>query len=156
MAQSMLGACGHIFIPLALNIPFLLYAWNIPAMAVDYTGSMTLKVFLGNLGRLPLIIAYIAGALFSFNWGFLGAPFVAAGLLYVRNSMKLENLFLLWMIFFPLSGYVILLTITPADTFWQLSVAADRLLLHVAPLIIFFISRVYQEPQGPAPIATTA
>lgn len=41
--------------------------------------------------------------------------------------------------------YMILLIVTPADTFWQLRVAFDRLLLHFAPIIIYFMSRVYEK-----------
>jgi|GEM_PF-3176588 len=131
--------------PVILNIPFLIYAWNIPTVAVDYPGNLTLKVMLENIGRLPPILLNIAGAFFSFRWGFLGAPFLAAILMYPKKVLSVEYLFLLWMIFFPLFCYIILLVVTPADASWQLRVALDRLLTHFAPIIIFFISRIYGD-----------
>jgi hypothetical protein len=51
-----------------------------------------------------------------------------------------ENLYIVTPIFIILSGYTIIYFITPLDIRWHLRYSASRLLLHMLPLVIFYVA----------------
>lgn len=131
-----------LLLPFSLMAPFFIFASTLPQDGIDYAGNFTLERIVANAHRFFVIIVYFVSALFSLRWAFLGLVSAISFAIFFSKVKQFENAVLLWFIIFPLACYSVLLEITPADVYWQLEVAVDRLILHVAPILIYFIGRI--------------
>lgn len=131
-----------LLLPALLMTPFFILTSSFPKDGIDYLGNFTFERIFANADRFYVIFAYFLSVLFSWRWSFLGLLSALAVIIFSYNVRRFENLAILWFVFFPLSCYFLMLEITPADVYWQLEVAMNRLILHVAPTLIYFVGRV--------------
>lgn len=132
---------AYFLLPVVLIAPFYIWAFSLPKGGIDYMGSLSFDVLIQNLERIPDILYWFLLSASSSRWIFL-LPMVILAAVLLKPEGKPENGFLpllFLLILLPMFGYVFLVTITPSDYLWQLEVATNRLIMHVAPLAVLFI-----------------
>ena len=134
-------------------LPILWWCWLLRQAGIpqEFVSTLTPERFTALFPRLPLI----ASALFrsvtdTSRWQFLWVGFFLFGLLFWREAVSFPRGCLLAAILCHLGLYVLILWIHPLDVGWVMAIddTFQRLLLHAAPVTLFFLGLLLSPPGG--------
>lgn len=132
-------------IPLVIFLP-----WIIFKISKGYTGLMhqnpDIEPYnLWGPGRLPLVANFFLKEIVDIGqWNLLWILFI----MVMAISFKKENMFLLCFILVQIASYVMVYFFLPQSLptlQWGMPNCVSRILLHVAPIVLFFITRQLYE-----------
>ena len=78
-------------------------------------------------------------------WNLSWIAFIFLAILRFKKIFSEEDRYITIPIFFILLCYTAVYLITPQDIYWHLRKSAGRLLIHVLPLVIFYIAMRVNE-----------
>jgi hypothetical protein len=136
--EYMRRAAYYLAASVVIMLPWLIFKRNITVVQEDYFSKLTLHNIVGNSDRLSVILPSLIKefAVFS-SWNILWLIFALAIIAGYRSLTRdpMRSLALIFLMNFGL--YILIYIITPWDPQELIGYTLTRLLIHIAPLVVF-------------------
>ena len=135
---------------------FLLFPWYLLLARLGVSSEflpVRWNVFLNQTSRIPTILKTFFWKLIEFrSWNLLWVGLAFFGIFSWRDIFSFPKILLTLAIFFHLALYIFIYIIHPGDILWVMNVddGFNRILLHVAPLALFFLGTLLKWENGKA------
>lgn len=135
-------------VPLLLTAVWFVFRLGIPKVHEDYGGRINPVHFLTNASRGPEVLSGSLGVLGNWNDWLLLWPLAALGLAVApMNWLRRPGIYLFLAATLPLLMYGYVYVVSPWDLKELMETTANRLLLHVTPLWVFFLAEQAEAAQ---------
>jgi 4-amino-4-deoxy-L-arabinose transferase-like glycosyltransferase len=118
-----------------LILPWVFWSSEIPRTHENYIAHLRFSEITGNVFRLPIILAEFGRQIVSvWRYGLLWLIMITIAIVRWR-TFRDRTILMVWLLFLLHLGiYALIFLVTPWNVHEHLSVALDRLVLHVVPL----------------------
>jgi len=125
--------CAATF--LILILPWLIWSNDIPRTEEDYPAHLRLSEIVGNVSRIPIILTEFAREVVNiWRYGLIWLILIVSAVIRWRSFCDRTTLTTSSLLLLHLATYFLIFLVTPWEISELLSVASDRLVLHIIPL----------------------
>lgn len=133
-------------IVILVSSPWLIFSAKIPKTHENYLAQLTTGNILANLNRIPIIAGgFLRTILDPGHWNILWILLLVVIILQIKTTFKPPTVYLFGLLVLPLLLYGAIYVITPWEVHWLMKWSLNRLLIHVALLVVFLVSHQVAE-----------
>ena len=133
----------YVLISVLLILPWMIFRQRISILTENYLAHFNILGIINNLDRVNIVfVRFIQEFINVSKWNIMWILLVITIFINIKNIFKNTAIFLLLFIICHLSLYYFIYIITPWENVSALiDSSLERLLIHVAPLVLFYISK---------------